>query len=99
MNFASHFTPSVAAGAVLAAAMLVVFGGAEGADPAASIRALAPAQERDPPQGRASAFADSGRGHRVARAAGSTRVVEMRGGVRQRATGPADVQAREAALR
>ncbi len=52
MNFVPDLTPSVAAGAVLAATLLVVFGGDAGVEPAAAIQACAAASDtttRDAP--------------------------------------------------
>ena len=56
MNIAPHLTPSIAAGAVLAAAMLVLLGTDDAADQAAPIRALARAHGLVERQGRVNAL-------------------------------------------
>lgn len=64
MNIAPHLTPSIAAGAVLAAAMLVLLGADDNADQAALIRARA--QGLVERQGRVSAVAGMERSWRAA---------------------------------
>ncbi len=75
MNIAPHLTPSIAAGAVLAAAMLVLLGADDAADQAAPIRALARAQGLVERQGRVSALGGEQRTWRAA-TSGPARVAD-----------------------